>query len=160
MFSLYQIKIAAFSTAALFLMALSIYNFATPSFPPLFYLKRVEEKIIFNLQMSASAKVDYNLYLLDRRLSEMKDMVKNEHFSCVLGCSLRYSGILANTTDLIISGDLRNKKEKGLQKFQNNKRQLEDLVNNYPKDKNPEWKYIQDNINYTDIYSKKLMEFN
>ena len=96
--------------------------------------------------------------LLDSRLEELQNVVKNKNYDYVLRSSLRYSTLAGQITDLIVSNNLTDKIEAVRNQFLNHKKLLDTLYVAYPKNirDNVEWKYIQDDFNYLNLYLDKL----
>lgn len=131
---------------------------ANPDMPPFFALKRVQEKAFLRLKSDAESKVDYMSSLLNSRLEELQNVVKNKNYDYVLRSSLRYFSLAGQITDLIVANNLTDKVEGIKTQFLNHQKLLMELYVAYPKNipDNVEWKYIQDDFNYLGLYLDKL----
>lgn len=144
---------------AIFALSLILSQTASPDFPPLFALKRIQEKAYLSLKSNPIDRLEYMRFLLDNRLEELSNIVKNKNYDYVLNSSLRYSTTAGQVTELIISNNLRNYVDPIKQQFSNHQKVLNDVYVLYPKNTdNVEYKYIEDDINYLDIYLGKLTE--
>lgn len=154
-------KIKLYLIAALVIIALSLIlsQKANPDFPPLFYLKRIQEKAFIILKFGPKDKVEYMSSLLDNRLEELSEPVRNKNYKYVLPSSLRYFTLAGQITELIISNNLKGYVEQTKQKFLSHQKILYDLYVLYPKNTDDtEYKYIEDDINYLKLYLDKLAE--
>lgn len=132
---------------------------ASPDSPLLFGLKRVQEKAFLNLKSGPEDKVDYMSSLLEERLKELDTLIKNGSFSYLWSASLRYSTFAGQITDLVVSNRMTDRVETIKKQFQDHKKVLSDLYVAYPKNTdNVEYKYLEDGINYLNIYLQKLDE--
>lgn len=143
---------------ALFSISLLLSRYASPDIPPLFALKRIQEKVFLKLQSSPENQVKYMSSLLNIRLEELQNIVKNKSYDYVLKSSLRYSTLAGQITDLIIANNLTNQAGAIKEQFLSHRGFLDTLYVIYPKNipDNVEWKYIQDDFNYLGLYLDKL----
>lgn len=133
---------------------------SNPSFPIFYQFKRIQEKIFLGLKISPNDQIEYRHSLLNNRLIELESIVANKKYDYLLYASLRYSTTAGEITDLIIQTDSEDKVSPTTELFMKHKSRLQILVNNYPKDQNMEWKYLQDDINYLILYLEKFNQFN
>ena len=145
----------------IFALSLVFSQNSSPNIPPLFALKRIQEKVYLKLKSNPEERLDYMTYLLNNRLDEMRILVNSQSYSYILPTSLRYSTLAGQITDLIISNNLKDKIDATEQIFASHEKVLNDLYVIYPKNipDNEEWKYIQDDYNYLKIYLDKLSEY-
>ncbi len=143
---------------AIFALSLLLSQKATPNIPPLFSLKRVQEKVYLKLKSDPKARVDYMVFLLNNRLYELDAVVKGKNYDFVLPSASRYSTLAGQITDLVIANNMTDKVLSLKQIFEVHQKVLNDLYVFYPKNiaENVEWKYIQDDYNYLKIYLDKL----
>lgn len=152
-----RIKLGLIAILAVFALSLILAQEATPNFGPLFALKRTQEKIFLSLKNTPSERVDYMSALLDNRLDELSRDVKSQNYGYILPSASRYSTLAGQITDLIAANNLTDKVEPIKIQFLNHKKTLKDIYVIYPKNtKNVEYKYIEDDINYLDLYLDKL----
>ncbi len=145
---------------ALFALSLLLSQKANPDMPPFFALKRIQEKVFLNFKSNPEDKLEYLNHLLSNRLVELSNVVKNKNYDYVLKSSLRYSTLAGQITDLIIVDNMKDKIPVITAQFIDHQAVLYDIYVIYPKNipDNEEWKYIQDDINYLDLYLQKLSE--
>ena len=145
----------------IFALSLVFSQSSSPNNPPLFALKRIQEKIYLKLKSNPGERLDYMIYLLNNRLDEMRVLVNSQSYSYILPTSLRYSTLAGQITDLIISNNLKDKVDTTEQIFASHEKVLNDLYVIYPKNipDNEEWTYTQDDYNYLKIYLDKLSEY-
>lgn len=131
---------------------------ANPDQQLLFGLKRVQEKAFLKLKVTPRDRLDYMSGLLDTRLVELQNVVKNKNYDYVLRSSLRYSSLAGEITDLIVANNLTDKVEEIKTQFLNHQKLVDELYVAYPKNipDNVEWKYIQDDFNYLGLYLEKI----
>ena len=152
-----KVEIVLIIVLALGAFSLILTRYVNPDFPPLFSLKRLQEKTFLNLQSGPQAKVKYMSFLLEIRLGEIKHLVENKQYTFLLNASLRYSTLAGEITDLIILNNLKDQLEPVKNQFLYHKQTLNNLYTLYPKNTdNIEYKYLEDDINYLDIYLNKL----
>lgn len=156
-----KIKIQLGLIISLVVAALSLIlsQTANPDFPPLFALKRVQEKAFLSLKSNPQEKVDYMRSLLNTRLDELNSQVKRESYGYILPSASRYSTLAGEITDFIIGGGLEDQVASTIDQFTSHKKILNDIYVIYPKNtENVEYKYIEDDINYLNLYLDKLGE--
>ncbi|OGC47742.1 hypothetical protein A2886_01815 [candidate division WWE3 bacterium RIFCSPHIGHO2_01_FULL_42_13] len=129
-----------------------------PDFPELYKVKRLQEKIFFTLQSTPLRKVVYYRTLLNTRVQELQNLVKNRNYDYILSSSLRYSTTAGNLTELILQNDLSDQIPPTLEQFKSHQEIFRFLLIDYPTEDNDSWKYLQDDINYLTIYSGFLLE--
>lgn len=155
-----KIQLGAIFILTVLALSLLLSQNAAPDFPPFWSLKRIQEKVFLNFKTNPEQRTQYLSFLLDNRLDELSKVVKNKHYDHVLKASLRYSTTAGLITDLVISNNLTSYVEPIRQKFLNHQKVLNDLYVLYPKNTdNLEYKYIEDDINYLNIYLDKLLNF-
>lgn len=144
-------------TLVLFALALIFSQNANPDFPPLFSLKRIQEKAYLSLKNKPEDRVDYLSSLLNKRLAELDSQIRRQSYDYILPSSLRYSALAGQITDLVIANNLTDKVDSIKKMFLDHQKVLHNLDIIYPKNTdNWEWKYIQDDINYLKLYLDKL----
>lgn len=152
-----KIKLYLIAILTIITLSLIFSQKANPDNPPLFYLKRIQEKVFLSLKFNPKDKLEYMSNLLDNRLEELSKPVMRGNHNYVLPSSLRYSTLAGQITDLIISSNLKEYVEQTKQKFLSHQKILYDLYVLYPKNTDDtEYKYIEDDINYLKIYFDKL----
>lgn len=152
-----RVKLGLIAILLIFSVSLLLSQRISPNIIPLFALKRVQEKVFLSLKPGDSERLDYMSYLLDNRLGELKYLVYSKNYSYVLPSSLRYSTLAGQITDLILTNNLNHRAQEVENKFLKHKQFLKEIYDYYPKNTdNVEYKYIEDDINYLDLYLNKL----
>ncbi len=131
---------------------------AQPSSVELYALKRLQEKFFMAIKTNPRDKIDYYNILLDKRLEELKAIIKNRESNLILSSSLRYSTTAGLMTEIIRSNLLTDVVSPTKEKFKKHQEILKNLDDSYPKDEGEEWKFIQDDYNYLSIYSQQLTD--
>ncbi len=136
--------------------SLFLSSYSDPTIPYLFSLKRSQEKVFQKLQLSDEQKLNFNQNLLNARLLELQSIVNTKSYPLILQASLRYSTTAGDITNLIINSGFKDKISLMQVVFSNHQKVFQQLIDNYPKDYNVEWKYLQDDFNYLKIYKDQL----
>lgn len=154
----YRIQLGLIIVLALVALLLLFSMRASPDSPPLFALKRVQENFFLQLKSDPRERIDYMSSLLNFRLEELGNVVKNKNYDYVLKASLRYSTLAGRITELIEANNLAEKGIEIKNQFLSHQKILDALYIAYPKNipDNVEWKYIQDDFNYLKLYLDKL----
>lgn len=130
---------------------------ANPDMPPLFALKRVQEKIFLKFKSNPVDKVDLMSNLLDSRLSELQNVFDHKSYDYILPAASRYSTLAGQITDLVVANHLTNKVDALKKQFLNHQKVINAIYVAYPKNtENVEYKYIADDFNYLKLYLDKL----
>src|SRR3990172_939116 len=104
-----RIQLISIVVLALFASLLILSSKADPDLPPLFALKRLQEKAFLKLSSKPEDKVDYMSSLLENRLAELQNVVKNKSYTYVLPAASRYSTLAGQITELVVSNNLTDK---------------------------------------------------
>lgn len=155
-----RVQLILIFVLAFFVLSLIFSQKANPDASLIFGLKRIQEKAFLNLKSSPVEKIDYMSALLDNRLAELSNVVKNKNYNYVLPSSSRYSTLAGQITDLVVTNNLKDLAAKIKIQFENHRKILYGLYVFYPKNlpDNVEWKYVQDDYNYLKIYLDKLSQ--
>lgn len=153
-----RIQVGAIIVLSLLAISLLLSQRANPDFPPFFALKRIQEKVFLKLKSNAGDRLDYMSSLLDTRLIELQNVVKNKNYDYVLKASLRYSTLAGRITELIVANNMIEQANVTREKFLSHQEIINTLYVAYPKNipDNEEWKYILDDFNYLGLYLDKL----
>ena len=153
----FRIQLGLIIILALLALLLLLSLKANPD-TPFFGLKRLQENAFLKTKATARGQADYMSSLLDVRLEELQNLVKNKSYNHVLKASLRYSTLAGRITDLVVENNFTDKVEEVRNQFLNHQKLLDELYVAYPKNipNNVEWKYIQDDFNYLGLYLDKL----
>ncbi len=154
-----RIQLSLIIILVIFALSLILSQNANPDFPPLFTLKRLQEKIFLSMESGSSNKVDYLSALLNKRLLEFKNLINNKNYDYLWTSSLRYSTTAGQITELVSANNLGDKVDSIKKQFLEHQKVLNNLYIAYPKNTdNVEYKYLEDAINYLKIYLDKLAE--
>lgn len=154
----YRIQLGLIIILVIAAVSLLLSQNASPDSPPLFALKRVQENSFLQLKSDPRERIDYMSSLLNSRLEELQNVVKNKNYGYVLKASLRYSTLAGRITEAVVANNLTDKVEAVKSQFLQHQKILDTLYVAYPKNipDNWEWKYIQDDFNYLKLYLDKL----
>jgi hypothetical protein len=130
---------------------LLISPIATPDAFPFYSIKRIEEKIGGLFQRSVDQKIRYNIFLLNRRLSDLKYITDNREYALYYQSSLRYAATAGTLANLIT---IKYQANDVLNIFNSHSKTLVNILR--LKNDDESWKFIYDNINYLQIYSKQI----
>lgn len=147
------------------ILALIVFLF-TPSAKPdsnlFFKLRRLQEENTLKFKGLPTTKLKYYNQLLDERLEEIEYIINRGRIDLLWSSSLRYSTTAGRITDLLLGNDLPSEKRYYVDKFRQHRQVLELILKDYY-DKYPpgtfatdQWKFIQDGINYLDLYLERL----
>lgn len=150
-----RIKLVSIAVLIVLVVSLFFSMNATPS-SVFFPLKRLQEKIFLKFKTTPSSRVEYIAGLLDIRLQEINTMVKAKDYSEILSASLRYSATAGDLTNIVLSNNMVVEGKNLKNKLIEHKKELQQILENYPVDLNTERKYIEDDINYVSIYIEQL----
>ncbi len=154
-----KIQLGLIAVLVVVVIALIVSQNASPDFPPFFALKRIQEKVFLNLKSSPQQVIDYKRSLLNNRLEELSSQVNRKSYGYILPSAQRYSTLAGEITETVISNNMKDQIPSIINQFNDHKKVLQDLYVIYPKNTdNWEWKYIQDDINYLDLYLDKLSQ--
>ncbi|MEK7169127.1 MAG: hypothetical protein AAB778_03885 [Patescibacteria group bacterium] len=121
---------------------------------PSYSFKRIKEKGLMAIKISSKSKYKYSVILLEKRLSELISLVDVKDPNLIPGSSQRFSyqaGILAD-----INSKLKESKKEDIKiKFENYKKILSELRDNYPAN-SAHWLLIQQNIDTLNILFDKI----
>lgn len=117
-----------------------------PDSPLPYALQRVQENLNLVVRVTNNQKRDYYLYLLDKRLNELKYIVSKRDANYIETSSQRYAATAGRLSKLV--SDPKQVKDK----FDEHKQVLGKLRDVYESQDKAEWRLIQDDINYLDIY--------
>jgi hypothetical protein len=152
-----KIQLGAIGALVVIVISLLMSQSANPDFPPLFSLKRIQEKAYLSLKTTPQSKVDYMRNLLNTRLEELSNQVNSESYDYILPSAQRYSTLAGQITELVISNNMKDEVKNIKEQFSDHLKTLNSIYVKYPKNTdNKEYKYIEDDINYLKIYSDKL----
>lgn len=154
-----KIQLGAIIVLIIIVLALLLSQNANPDSQLLFGLKRVQEKTYLSLKTDPKDRVEYMSGLLDKRLKEFENIIKNKSWSYMWTASIRHSTFAGLITESITTNNLKEMVEPTKKQFEDHKSRLNALYEAYPKNTdNVEWKYILDAINYLNAYLDKLSQ--
>lgn len=121
----------------------------------LYSFRRIYEKTLTITKNTPEQKVEYYQYLLNERFNELKFVFIIVDTRYVISSSLRYSATAGHLTDLIIKYKMQKKADELSKVLEKHKIELNDLNVNSTK---YEKKFLEDDVNYLNIYLDKLAE--
>ena len=96
--------------------------------------EKLGEKVTLFFKFSKKDKADYENYLIEKRLSELKYVVDSKQGNLIEETSSRYATYLSSFSDLVIKNKLSNKKNEVLNLYSRHKKILEELQNTFETD--------------------------
>jgi len=120
---------------------------------PLFPVQRLDESLIFLTKRSPEAKAEYYQYLIQKRFSDISYCIKTNHTNILLSGSLRYSTTVGKAVQFVMAAN--SKKYQLKLELELQKKTFHDIILQY-RSKDEGRKYIEDDINYINIYEKDL----
>lgn len=153
---IYKIKIGLIAILSIFAVSLFFSENSDSSNKYLFSIKRAQETFYEKLQFSQKSKLNYKVSLLNQRLKELKQVTRSKKYDNLLDSSLRYSANAGEITALVNNNELLVYSDRIRQIFSQHSEEIKTLWNDYPKDQNLEYKYLEDDINYLKIYLDQI----
>lgn len=154
-----KIQLGLIIVLIILVLSLMLSQKATPDFPPFFALKRIQERTYLNLKSNPTDKLDYMSSMLESRLEELDSQVRRQSYGYILPSASRYSTLAGQITEMIIANNMIDRVDTATAQFIAHQKVLQEIYVIYPKNTdNWEWKYIQDDINYLDLYLDKLSQ--
>ena len=122
-------------------------------------LKRFKEKLYLGLLFySKDLKTDYYNKLVTRRLAELKYIVENKDIANFENATTRYFTTVGQFTSFLVKNVSAEQKSKVAENLFSHIIVLEDLRDVFEGQEKAEWRFMQDDINYTKIYINQLRE--
>lgn len=147
-----DICLAIILFAGSFILLLFISQNAKP-ISPLFPMQRLDESLILLIKRSPDEKVEYYQYLLQKRFSDISYVVQTDHRDILVSVSLRYSTTVGKAVQIASAFNVR--KSQLRIELEQQKLMLINMITHYVSNDNRQ-KFIQDDINYINIYEKDL----
>lgn len=119
--------------------------------------KRFKEKLYLTLLFySKDKKIGYYSKLVARRLAELKYVVENKDLANFENATTRYFATAGQFTDFLTKNGSADQKSEAVKSLSSYIFVLEDLRDTFEGQEKAEWRFIQDDINYTKMYSDQL----
>lgn len=118
-------------------------------------LEKFQEKVTLFFKFSKNDKYNFQKYLLEKRLAELKYVIDNNDWDPVEETSSRYATYLGNFTDFVLKNRLSDKKRDVLETYERHEQILEDLHKKINIDSGW-WLLLQHDINLTKIYGEQI----
>lgn len=118
---------------------------------------RLFEKISLFFKFSQEQKLDYLIYLQEKRLADLKYAIDNDNGDLIEELSSRYSTYLGKMVNFMSEKKLSYKKEEVLKMMENHKVILDTLQKNF-KFESGFWLLLQHDINTIKIFSDKVKQ--
>lgn len=120
-------------------------------------LKRFREKLyLILLFYSKDQKIGYYSELATRRLAELKYVVENKDMANFENATTRYFATVGQFTDLLIKDGSAGQRSEVVKSLSPHIFVLEGLRDTFRGQEKAEWRFIQDDINYTTMYINQL----
>lgn len=132
---------------------------ANPDFPPLFALKRAQEKVFLKTKSNPEARVNFLSNLLNSRLDELQNVFDHKSYDYILPAASRYSTLAGQITALVVANHLTDKADALKSQFLSHQKVIDKIYVAYPKNtENVEYKYVKDDYNYLGLYLDQLAQ--
>lgn len=118
---------------------------------------RLFEKISFFFKFSKEQKIDYLIYLQEKRLADLKYAIDNDQGDLIEELSSRYSTYLGKMANFMSEKKLSYKKEEVLKMMERHKIIIETLHKNFEFESGF-WILLQHDINTLKIFSDKIKQ--
>jgi hypothetical protein len=119
----------------------------------MFPIRRIDEVLFSLTKISPREKIEYYQYLISKYFSDILFVVQSRHTEVLLSASLRYSTLIGKTAQFALANNIE--KDELRIELQGQQEKLRDILTN-SKFSYGRQKYIEDAINYIDIYKAKL----
>lgn len=120
-------------------------------------LKRFKEKLYLTLLFySKNKKIDYYSRLVTRRLAELKYIVENKDMANFENATTRYFATVGQFADFLTKNGTADQKSGTVRSLSSHIFVLENLRDTFEGQEKAEWRFIQDDINYTTMYMNQL----
>jgi hypothetical protein len=156
--ALLRLLVLVFIVAILFLSYIS--QFATPDMGSIYSVKRLKEKIVMQITPNPQSKADYYNYLVQMRLGEIEEMFETGNIKEkeMYGISLRYSTTVGDYMDFLLANNMTEKLKKLYLDIPEHQKALQRILDTYPDPTGLEKKWMQDAINYLEIYKTQIKD--
>lgn len=118
-------------------------------------IKRLGEKIQYQLLFDNKSKAKYDEEISRRRLAELKYIVDQKDSEYIETVSQRYFTAVGNWTNFIIQNDMKDEKKNAKEILNKHKKLLHELLNAY-NDTTAQWRFVKHTYDYINIYISKL----
>lgn len=118
-------------------------------------VEKFKEKMTSFFKFSKEDKFNYQKFLLEKRLAELKYVVDSKEWQPIEETSSRYATYLGNFTGFVVNNKLSNKKEEVLNMYNRHQKILEEFGRNFEFESGF-WLLLQHDINSTKIFSSQI----
>lgn len=118
-------------------------------------LEKIVEKLTLFVKFNKSDKLDYQEYLLEKRLAELKFAVEND-IDLVEETASRYSTYAGSLTNFIVSNEIENEKKRILETFDKHSSIISSLRDKFGFESGW-WLAIQHDVNTIEILREKIV---
>lgn len=118
-------------------------------------IEKLTEKVTSLFKFSKEDKFNYQKFLLEKRLAELKYVVDSKEWTPVEETSSRYATYLGKFTTFVAKSNLKDKKEEILSIYERHSKVLEELQKNFEFESGW-WLLLQHDINSTEIFSRQI----
>lgn len=120
-------------------------------------IEKFKEKVTLFFKFSKEDKFNYQKFLLEKRLAELKYVIGSKEWQPVEETSSRYATYLGKFNDFIIKNNLKDKKDEILSTYERHEKVLEELQINFEYD-GGWWLLLQHDRNSTKIFSTQVKD--
>ncbi len=120
-------------------------------------VEKLKEKVTLIFKFSKEDKFNYQKFLLEKRLAELKYIIDGKEWTPVEETSSRYATYLGKFTGFVAKGNLKDKKEEILSMYERHSKVLEELQKNFEFESGW-WLLLQHDINSTKIFSTQVKD--
>jgi len=153
-----QLKILTIIALLGLALILPASSSATPDSPLLFQMRRLQEKLFLKLKSSPEEKYNFQYNLLKARFEEVIKLTENKRYGIILPSTQRYFTTAGELTDLVVQNNMKSQAADLIKTLGLHLNKLTQLIEDYRKDLNTEWKFLEDDRNYILIYQDKLSQ--
>lgn len=120
-------------------------------------LKRFKEKLLLILPLrSAKSKAKLYEQFTKNRLAELKYVIDQKDMANFENATTRYFTTVGQFTDFLTKNGSTDQKSQAIKNLSLHIPVLEDLRDTFEGQEKAEWRFIQDDINYTKMYIDQL----
>lgn len=120
-------------------------------------VEKFKERVTLFLKFSKEDKFNYQKFLLEKRLAELKYIIDGDNWDPIEETSSRYATNLGNFNNFVVNGKLSNNKTEILNTYERHSKIIEELQRNFEFN-SAFWMLLEHDINTIKIFSSKIQE--
>jgi hypothetical protein len=117
--------------------------------------EKVGEKVKLYSKFSRDAKIDFQIYLVQKRFAELKYVVDNNKVNLIEETAARYGAYVGRLSDYMIKKKAKARTEEVTKMYENHSKAIQILQSNFKYDSGW-WLAIQHDLNILAEFSSKL----